>query len=150
MHSIGTALAALTFIVSLATGKPALAQAHETTNGPCTLRSSTVESRSISASVAARHGFSPAADLAIVDVTVSCKGQPGNGTMPADVDVTRADLAGTTESVDMRMVRQDGFVSYFGTYSHLPGQVVRLVVTASPQGDTRRMTLTYEQRFAVR
>lgn len=150
MPSIGTALAALTFVVSLASATPALAQAHKTTDGPCTLRSSTVDSRSIAASVAARHGFSRAADLAIVNVTVSCKGRSVNGTVPADIAVTRSGLAGVSELVEMHVERQNGYVSYYGTYPHLPGQLVRVSVTAVPEGTTRHMTLTYRQRFAAR
>jgi hypothetical protein len=150
MHSTGTAFAALTLIACLSAGTSALAQAHQTTSGACTLRSSTVDSRSIPASVATRRGFSRAADLAIVDVTVSCKGRPGNGTVAADIEVTRADLAGTKESVEMHLDRQNGYVSYYGTYSYLPGQVVRLAVTAIPARGARRLTLTYQHRFTAR
>lgn len=150
MHAARTVLTALTSVVFLAAATSAGAQAHQSASGACTLRSSTIDSRSIAASVAARRGFSRAADLAIVDVTVSCKGRPGNGTVPADIDVTRADLVGTKASVEMHIDRQNGYVSYYGTYPHLSGQVVRLEVTAIPGSDAPRMTLAYQHRFAPR
>ncbi len=150
MHSTAATLAALTFIGCLTTATSALAQPHQTKRGACTLRSSTADSRAIAASVAAKRGFSRAADLAIVDVTVSCKGPPGNGTVAADIEVTRADLTGKKESVEMHLDRENGYVSYYGTYTHLPGQVVRLAVTATPENGASRMTLTYQQRFSAR
>lgn len=150
MHTANTAIAALTLIGCLTAATPALAQAHNTTKGACTLRSSTVESRSIAAAVAARRHFSRAVDVAIVDVTISCKGRPGNATVPADIEVTRADLAGTKESVEMHPDRQNGYVSYYGTYTHLPGQVVRLAVTATPENGGQPMSLSYQKRFSAR
>ncbi len=150
MHSAPILLTVVTSVVCVTAGTAAWAQAHQSTSGPCTLRSSTVDSGSIAVSIAAKRGFSPAADLAIVNVTVTCKGRRGNGTVAANIDVTRADLAGTKEPVEMHVDRQNGYVSYYGTYRHLPGQVVRLAVAATPEGGSPRITLAYQHRFAVR
>jgi hypothetical protein len=150
MHYARSFLIALTSVVCFTAGSAARAQAHQSTSGPCTLQSSTVDSGSIAVSIAAKRGFSPAADLAIVDVTVTCKGRPGNGTVAADIEVSRADLVGTREPVEMHVHRMNGYVSYYGTYRHLPGQVVRLAVAAAPGGGSPRITLAYQHRFAAR
>ncbi len=137
-------------LLSLALPAVAQAQAHQTRSGPCTLRSSTVESQSIPEEMARSQGFVPAADLAIVNVTVTCKGRGDNGSVPADVRVTKADLVGTKETVPMHQDRQNGYVSYTGSYHHLAGQVVKLSVSAKPEGTGRQLTLAYRQRFAAR
>jgi hypothetical protein len=150
VHSARIFFTAVTSVVCLTAGTAARAQTHQSTSGRCTLRSSTVDSSSIAVSIAAKRGFSPAADLAIVNVTVTCKGRPGNGTVAADINVSRADLVGTKEPVEMHVDRQNGYVSYYGTYRHLPGQVVRLAVAAGPGGGSPRISLAYRHRFAVR
>ena len=86
MHSARIFLTVLTSVVCVSAGSAALAQAHQSTSGPCTLRSSTVDSGSIAASIAAKRGFSPAADLAIVNVTVrrstlACRAPGDSSTM---------------------------------------------------------------------
>lgn len=150
MHSIPPSLGALAATVLLAASPAVQAQAHLAKSGPCSLRSSTVESRSIAALAADRQGISRAADLAIVNVTVTCRGGHGNGTVPADVDVTRADAVGTVEHVDMHEDRQNGYVSYYGTYPHTPGQTVRIAVSATPLHMQRQMAIEYRHRFAIR
>ena len=142
--------AALTAVALLVASLPSPAQMHRSTSGRCSLRSSTVDSRSVAPSVAARRGFPRSADVAIVDVTVSCKGRSGNGTVSAHIDVTKADLAGTKEPVAMHEDRQNGYVSYYGTYRHVRGQIVQLAVSATPRGKSHQMKLTYRHRFVVR
>lgn len=141
-----------TVLALLSLGLPAMAQAqaHQTRSGACTLRSSTVASQSIPERMARSQGFVPAADLAIVNVTVTCKGRSGPRSVPAEIRVIKADLVGTEETVAMHEDRQNGYVSYIGTYRHVAGQVVQLSISAKPEATGQALTLAYRQRFAAR
>lgn len=142
--------APLASLLLLGAATTAYSQAHQTRSGPCSVRSSTADSRSIDAAIAAAHQFSTSADVAIINVTVRCRGASGNGTVPAQIAVTRRDLAGTPEDVNMHLDRQNGYVSYYGTFPRIAGALVTLTVTATPQGKSGPMTLTYRHRFAAR
>ncbi len=144
----------LTSLLLLSASSDAHAQAHQSRGGACSIRSSTVDSRSIPPAVAAARGFSAAADVAIVNVTVRCKGGRrngnGNGTVPAKIAVTRRDAVGTREAVEMHLDRQNGYVSYYGTYPRVAGAVLTLTVAATPKGASRPIVLSYRHRFAAR
>ncbi len=129
---------------------PAHAQAHQAHRGACTLRSSTVDARSIPPDIAAKHGFSATGGNAVVNVTVRCKASRGNGTVPAEISVTRRDAAGTKEPIEMQLDRENGYVSYYGTYPRLAGATVTLTVSALPRGLSKPITLVYRDRFSAR
>ncbi len=128
----------------------AFGQAHQVSEGRYTLRSSTVESRSISASVARAHGFSPERGLAILNVTVLVKGKEGRKSVPAFVSATAKDLAGVTRDIQLSLDRENGSFSYYGTYHHLPHEVLDLTITATTEGALAPLTLRYRDRLGIR
>ncbi len=126
------------------------AQAHQSTDGVYTLRSSTVSSQSIAPSVARAHNFPPDPAVAILNVTVIKKGQSGNGTMPAAIDASARDLAGLSQTIEMKKDRENGYVSYYGTYRHLRNETLTFDITAKPEGTDRKLVLHYRDRIGRR
>ncbi len=126
------------------------AQAHQSTDGVYTLRSSTVSSQSIAPSVARAHNFTPGPAVAILNVTVIEKGQPANGTTTAAISVTARDLAGRAQTVEMKEDRENGYVSYYGTYRHLRNETLTFDIMARPEGTEKRLVLHYRDRIGRR
>lgn len=124
----------------------AAAQAHQVKIGRYTLRSSTVASETIPASMAKAHGFTRSPSLAILNVTVSERGRPGNGTVAADLAVRIRDLVGREVPVDMTQDRTNGYVSYYGTYHRAPRRTYVFDITATPQDGGPTLTLRYHDR----
>ncbi len=149
MHGSSRFLAILAGASVLA-ASAACAQPHEASGGGYTLRSSTVSSASVAGSAARAHGIEQGPAVGILNVTVMRKGQPGNGTVAAAIRATIRDLAGRTRPIAMTQDREDGYVSYYGTYRHRPGEQIEFVVTAIPQGSDRRLTLRYRDRVPRR
>ncbi len=114
--------------------------------GRYTLRSSTVGSENIPASMAKAHGFARSPSLAILNVTVSERGRPGNGTVAADLVVRIRDLVGREVPVDMTQDRTNGYVSYYGTYHRAPRRTYAFTITATPHGASRTLTLRYHDK----
>lgn len=135
-------------LVSLAAWAPlcAHAQAHQVREGGYTLRSSTVGSETIPASVARAHGFGRSPSLGILNVTVIERGRPGNGTVAAALDVHIRNLAGQEVPVDMMVDRDNGYVSYYGTYQRAPRRILSFAIRAIPKGTGRTLTLRYRDR----
>ncbi len=128
----------------------AFGQAHELSRGRFTLRSSTVESQSISPSVARTHGFSPERDLAILNVTVFAKNNKGRKSVPAVVTASAKNLAGVAREIQLSPVRENRSVSYFGTYHHLPNEVLDFTITARIGRSSPPLTLRYRDRLGIR
>ncbi len=128
----------------------AFGQAHQVRNGRYTLRSSTVESESISVPVARAHGFSPERGLAILNVTVLVKGKDRRKSVPASVSATAKDLAGVTRNIPFTLDHENGSFSYYGTYDHLPYEVLDFTITATPEGAPAPLTLRYRDRLGIR
>ncbi len=135
-------------VVCLAAWTPfsAGAQAHQVNEGGYTLRSSTVGSETLPASVARKHGFERAPGLSMLNVTITKKGRAGNNTIPAALDVQVRDLAGRAMPVDMKMDRENGYVSYYGIYRRPRHQSLVVAIEASPEGSTRTLKLRYRDR----
>lgn len=135
-------------LVGLAAWAPlaAGAQAHQIEQGGYTLRSSTVGSEALPASVAEAHGFERSPSLAILNVTVVERGGPGNGTVAAALVVRIRDLAGREVPIDMKLDRENGYVSYYGTYHRAPRRMLSFVIRATPNGTNRALTLRYRDR----
>jgi hypothetical protein len=132
--------------VAACTPFSASAQAHQITGGGYTLRSSTVGSETLPASMAKAHGFEQKPGLWILNVTVTDNGRAGNGTVPAALAVRIRDLVGRALPIDMRMDRENGYVSYYGAYRRVPHQALSFVIRATPQGTDRTLTLRYRDR----
>lgn len=133
---------------ALLVGLPAgMAQTHETTLGEYVLRSSSVLSLRINAETARLHGIEPAADRAVLNVVVLETG-PAQKTASAEVSARRRNLAGMQESIPLREVRDGGRVSYVGSYTFLPNEVLRFQIQAVPAGHQGSpLTLEYEDRM---
>lgn len=135
-------------LVCLAAVAPlsASAQAHQVKQGGYTLRSSTVSSETLPASVAKAHGFEQEPGLSILNVTVKKNGAAGNGTLAATLDVQIHDLAGRAVPVDMTVDRENDYVSYYGVYRRSAHHALEVAVTAVPHGTSRTLKLRYRDR----
>lgn len=125
-----TAGGILAAAVLLAVAQPALAQSHEVRRGDLTLRSSIVSSERIDPATAARHGIEPSPGTAVLNV-VLLRGN-ARETVPAEVSATARSLSGVRQEIGLREVRENGRVSYLGSYDVLPREVIDLEVKAKP------------------
>ncbi|MEO8740417.1 MAG: DUF4426 domain-containing protein [Casimicrobiaceae bacterium] len=137
-----------TVLIFLAAWTPlfAGAQPHQVTKGNYTLRSSTVNSESISASMAKAHGFEQAPSVSILNVTVIEKDRAGKPTVPAVLTVDIRDLTGRKLPIEMKVDHENGSVSYYGTYHRLPNQTLAFDITAAPEGSSRILKMRYRDR----
>lgn len=132
--------------VLLAAAQPSLAQSHEVRRGDLTLRSSTVSSDRIDPATAKRHGIEPSARTAVLNV-VLLRGS-ARETVPAEVSAIARSLAGVRQEIGMREVRENGRVSYLGTYDVLPREVIDLEVKAKPlQAARPTLVLRWRERM---
>lgn len=128
----------------LAFAPPSLGQTHEVRRGELTLRSSTVSSDRIDPATAARHGIEPSARTAVLNV-VLLRGN-ARETVPAEVSATARSLAGVRQEIGLREVRENGRVSYLGSYDVLPREVIDLEVKAKPLRVEKPPTLVLRWR----
>ena len=133
--------------LALAALLPAAAQAqsHDTTAHGFTLRSSTVNSQSIDPTVAAAHKITPAPDLYLISISINDNSKSGGAaSVPAKVSVHARDMAGRTQEIKVTQERDNGYLSYMGTYQRLPKQTYAFDVTATPQGTSHPLELHYQ------
>lgn len=123
------------------------AQTQEVRSGDLTLRSSTVSSERIDPATAARHGIEPSPTTAVLNV-VLLRGS-AQEPVPAEVSATARSLAGVRQDIGMREVRENGRVSYVGSYDVLPRGVIDLEVKAKPRQEPKSpaMVLRYRERM---
>lgn len=114
----------------LAAAQFASAQVHEVRSGDLTLRSSSVSSERIDPATAARHGIEPSPGTSVLNVVVM-RGS-AREPVPARVSATARSLAGIRQEIGLREVRENGRVSYLGTYDVAPREVLDLEVKATP------------------
>jgi len=129
------------------------AQLHSIAAGDYVLRSTTVASDQIDAATAQRHGVVPAPDRAVVNVVVMRRAGDGvEATVPARVDVSMRTLSGISSKIEMREVRENGGVSYLGSYQFLPREVIDFEIRAWPAGVAQApsLALDYRERMWVR
>ena len=143
-HGLGRAGLALLLALTLVPGL-SMAQAHEQREGGYTLRSSTVPSRSFDAATARNHGIEPAADRAVLNVTLMKDGAAGADNVRAQVRASVQELSGRRRAVEMRPIVANGRVSYLGAFDFLPRQVLRFEVVATPEPEGRPITLNFEE-----
>ena len=110
---------------SVLAASAACAQSHEASGDGYTLRSSTVSSDSVAGSAARAHGIERDPAVGILNVTVLRKGQPGNGTVAAAIGATVRDLVVRSRPIAMTQDRENGYVSYYGTYRRQAGETAR-------------------------
>lgn len=130
-------------------GADAQAQPHEARQGDYLLRSSTVASQNIAPQTAAKHGITPAPSRAVLNVVVLKAGSAAEATVAAEVSASRQNLAGVQQTIALREVRANGYISYIGSYEFLPREVIDFTITATPADGQRSapLTLTYRERM---
>lgn len=128
------------------------AQSHEVRREGVVLRSSTVASDRIDAATARLHGIEPSPDRAVLNVVVLSAKAGDQATLPAQVSASTRNLAGVRHDIEMREVRENDRVSYIGSYSFVPREVLDFEITARPTGATRQkpVTLKYRDRMWAR
>ncbi|MEO8654933.1 MAG: DUF4426 domain-containing protein [Ramlibacter sp.] len=125
----------------------AAAQPREVTRGDLVLRSSTVSSERIDPATASRHGIEPSPNRAVLNVVV-LRGRKRE-TIPADVTAASRSLTGVRRRIDLKEVRENGRVSYVGSYEFLPKEVLDIEITAKPlrPDQSRPLKLSYRERM---
>jgi len=129
---------------------PSKAQAHVETSGNYILRASTVSATNLPDAMRKKYGISTAPHTAVLNVTVRHASDGVLRNMPARVEVRARNLLGVETGVDMREVVADDMVTYMGSYSFLPREVLDFQITAYPEGAQRAITLQFRDRLGRR
>jgi hypothetical protein len=125
----------------------AQAQSHATESGRYVLRSTTVASEQIGAAAAQRHGVVPAPDRAVVNVVLLRRAIVGADiTVSARVAVSTRTAADFNSDIEMLEVRQNGAISYLGSYQFLPRQMINFEISAAPTEDAQQRPLKLDHR----
>jgi hypothetical protein len=146
MNHLALRLAASAVLV-LQAGQAA-AQNHEQTFERYVLQSNVVSSLSIPQASAAVHGIRRAADQGILNVTVLKKGQSLQ-TVPARVRAHAVSLAGSKRDIEMKETTAGDWVSYTGTFSFAPREVLDFKIVAEPAGSGETLAMSYRERVWV-
>ena len=137
-------------LIALAALLPALAfgQAHQVREGSYTLRSSTVASTLIDPRTAHAHGIEPASDRMVLNVLVQRDERGRHRNVSARVHATASNLAGMPRDIPMREARADnGDISYVGSFTHAPREVLDFAIRAEPQGTDQALSLHFRDRM---
>lgn len=147
--STSTCTRAIAALVLATTAGLAPAQPQESTRGDLVLRSSTVASGMIDRATAERHGIEQAPDVGVLNVLLARTGKTGLQPIPAQVQAEAWSLSGVRQEIALREVREDGRVSYVGTYDFLPREVIDFRITARPldRPAAQPLTLAYRDRM---
>jgi hypothetical protein len=140
------AVAALTFCPA------GPAQPRESWAGNFVLRSSTVASDRIDPATAERHGIEPSPTRGVLNAVVLERGANGQERpVAAKVSVVSRTLAGVTQDIPMKAVKENGRISYVGTFEFLPRETLEFVVTAAPMAKQAvSLRLQYQERMWAR
>lgn len=149
VSSTATCARAITALVLATAAGLAPAQPHESSRADLVLRSSTVASGMIDGATAARHGIEQAPDVGVLNVLLARTGTDGLRPIPAQVQAEAWSLSGVRQEIAMREVREDGRVSYVGTYDFLPREVIDFRITATPldRPAAQPLALAYRDRM---
>lgn len=147
MHAPAKVIAAL--VLTAWTTTSGQAQAHEIRQGDYLLRSSTVASERIDPASAAQHAIVPAASRAVLNVLVLRHGGEAGTPIAAEVTASMQNLAGVRRDISLREVKENGRVSYVGSYEFLPREVIDFHITALPAGaePDGMLKLSYRERM---
>lgn len=124
------------------------AQDHAVTQGDYTLRSSLVASTALPDATLKANGFDAASDKGLLNVVVLQGHGERREPVAARVDARMRDLMGMSHRIDMREVRDNDRISYFGMVDHAPGEAMTFEIEATPQGSDKPLKLTYQDRLA--
>ena len=121
---------------------------HSTQSGSYTLRATALKSEFIPASVAREYGFERAPDRGALNVVVLKEIPDGRSTtVPAAIKAYQRNLIGQRNEIDLRSVKQNDRISYFGTFRINHSENLRFTVEAKPQGSDDTITLEFEDQF---
>lgn len=138
----------LTALSCAAWSAVALAQPHAVQHGLFTLRSSVVNSQSISPESAREHGIEPSEDRAVLNVVLLRDVDGVSWPIRAAVSATRTTLAGVQRDIELRPVSDQGRVSYVGTFEFVPREVLDFKVTARIDPASPLLELSFRERMA--
>lgn len=127
----------------------ARAQVHISESGSYTLRANVLSSEALPAGTAAKHGIERAPDRGVLNLVI-LRGKGVTTTVNAKVVVGKRNLLGQSESIAMREVNENGYVSYLGTFGFSPLHTFNFSISAQPEGSDEAITLEFEDRLAVR
>lgn len=147
--SLNLKIGAAAFVFYLALPSRAEGQTHEKSSDRFILRSSVVSSLSIPDASAKAAGIQRAANVGILNVTVLRKGSQLTETVPADVKAEAVDLAGARRLIRLNESRANGWVSYTGTFTFAPREVLDFHVSAQPAGGGQPLEMTYREQVWV-
>jgi hypothetical protein len=147
LHQTKDLLRLLPSALMLLLAGAAQAQSHATESGRYVLRSTTVASEQIDAAAAQRHGVVPAPDRAVVNVVLLRQAGAGaDTTVSARVAVSMRTASGLSSDIEMREVRENGAISYLGSYQFLPRQMINFEISAAPTEDAKQQPLKLDYR----
>ncbi len=124
------------------------AQSYERHFGQYVVRANALTGALLPESTRRAHGIEISPDRGLLNVVVVQPAPPAK-TVPAQVKASVTNLFGVTEPLDMRVIRANEGVSYVGTFTFVPGQVMRFTIEVQPEGSARSSTLQFEEHFFI-
>lgn len=124
------------------------AQTHERHFGQYVVRANALTGALLPESTRREHGVEISPDRGLLNVVIVQPARPAKP-VSAQVKASVTNLLGLTEPLEMRAIRENEGVSYFGTFTFVPGQVMRFTIEVTPEGSARSTTLQFEDRFFI-
>lgn len=131
-------------------GAAADAQVHVAERGVYTVRANAIASDWLPAAIANAHGIQRDRERGVLNVVVLERRDAGQRTIPAQVVVTVRNLLGQEEPITMRTIKENGRVSYLGTFAYSPLRHLRFSITATPAGASQALTVEFDDTFVAR
>jgi len=128
-------------------GRPSM---HVSEFGRYTLRANAISSDVLAASTAKRHGIDQASDRGVLNLVILERQGKRQVTVRAEVTASKHNLLGQSEEIEMRAIKENGRVSYLGTFGFAPLRNFRFTITALPVGASEPLKIEFEDRFVVR
>lgn len=110
-----------------------------------TLRANVTRTDLLPDAMARQYGIQPAPDLFLLNVVV-LETRPDREpvTVSANVSAQHEILVGQVETIEMREVEANGFISYIGTLDAGSRRILQLVLEALPAGSDQPLQMTFE------
>lgn len=142
MRSCGvgwTCIAALALLAGCGGGKPmpSMQEAQlpaEARVGDVTVRATTMPTLRLNAAMAQQYGVAPDARSVLVVVGLRRGDAASETSLPGRIRARATDLLGSSQAIELREMRADGFIDYVGTASVSMPDTLRYEIDAQPQG----------------
>lgn len=110
-----------------------------------TLRANVNRADLLPDSMAEKYGIEPETDLFLLNLVIQ-EHRPDQQplSVSADVSATHESLTGHSNTIDMRSVEEDGYVSYIGTLDASNQRFFILVIEAHPEGTDQPLQMHFE------